>query len=147
VASPRVGSRRPIKHRHRDDRRPNNLHRFRMVAAARLVIPIFDWRASNNSYWGANEERVVWGLIKRLCEGPTSKVFQNGMYDIHFLWRKYGIAPARLRARHDATPPLNAPGDAQGPWFSGFIVHFGTGLEDHAAEGERNLKDVRGRNT
>jgi hypothetical protein len=29
-----------------------------------LVIPIFDWRQESKSYWGHNEERVIWNLIR-----------------------------------------------------------------------------------
>jgi uracil-DNA glycosylase len=56
-----------------------------------LVIPIFNWQNENKSYWSANEEPVIWNLIKSLCELSVPKVFQNGNYDLHFLWRKYGI--------------------------------------------------------
>lgn len=59
-----------------------------------LVIPIFDNSKPNRSYWSHNDERQIWHYIRRICELPISKVFQNGLYDIHFLWRRYGIAPA-----------------------------------------------------
>ncbi len=62
-----------------------------------LVIPIFDQSKPNKSYWNHNEELGVWHFIRKLCELPVPKVFQNGLYDIHFLWRQYGIAPAACR--------------------------------------------------
>jgi uracil-DNA glycosylase len=108
-----------------------------------LVIPIFDWRASNNSYWGANEELVVWGLIKRLCEGPTSKVFQNGMYDIHFLWRKYGIAPARcdhdtMLLHHSLHPEM-----LKGLGFLGSLYTSEPAWKIMRPKGKGTLKDLR----
>lgn len=59
-----------------------------------LVIPIFDFSKEDRNYWGHNEERPVWQFIREVCESPTPKVFQNGLYDIHFLSRRYGIHPA-----------------------------------------------------
>jgi DNA polymerase I-like protein with 3'-5' exonuclease and polymerase domains len=33
-----------------------------------------------------------WRIVRRILENPrTPKLFQNGMYDIAFLWRAYGI--------------------------------------------------------
>lgn len=58
-----------------------------------LVIPIFDWQKSDRNYWGLEEERFAWRIIRNLCQSRIPKVFQNGLYDIHFLWRRYGICP------------------------------------------------------
>lgn len=65
---------------------------FAWSVAETLVIPIFDIRKSDRSYWSAADEPIVWGLIRRICGLPVPKVFQNGLYDIHFLWRRYGIS-------------------------------------------------------
>lgn len=56
-----------------------------------IVIPFFDPTKPGKNYWPtAREEYLAWGWIKFICERwPT--VFQNGMYDIHFLWRTMGI--------------------------------------------------------
>lgn len=59
-----------------------------------LVIPIFDWRNATRSYWHADDERTVWSLIKQICTTPIPKLFQNGLYDIRFLYERYAIAPA-----------------------------------------------------
>jgi uracil-DNA glycosylase len=64
-----------------------------------LVIPIWDFSKSDRSYWGHNEEVHVWHRIRDICGMPIPKVFQNGLYDIHFLWRRYGIMPANCE--HD----------------------------------------------
>ena len=56
-----------------------------------LVIPIFNLQSLDQSYWPAEVEPVVWGWIRRVLRLPVPKVFQNGLYDIHYLWRRYGI--------------------------------------------------------
>lgn len=62
-----------------------------------LVIPIFDNSKPNKSYWSRDDELEAWKYIRRICELRVPKVFQNGLYDIHFLWRRYGIAPVDCR--------------------------------------------------
>lgn len=62
-----------------------------------IVIPFFGESGAN--YWKTQEEEViVWNMIRRwLAKIPT--IFQNGLYDINFLWTRYGIpVPA---AQHD----------------------------------------------
>ncbi len=58
-----------------------------------IVIPFDDKRSATGSYWpsGADEARA-WRLITDILHDPTiPKLFQNGMYDIAFLYRAYGI--------------------------------------------------------
>lgn len=66
-----------------------------------LVIPFYDSRRNGRSYWAdADRERDAWGYIRRLlCDPKIKKLFQNGLYDISFLWRSYGIKT--LGAEHD----------------------------------------------
>ena len=57
-----------------------------------LVIPIWDIRKPNGSYWGTlDEELMVWKLIASILAGPEPKVGQNGLYDIQYLWMRYGV--------------------------------------------------------
>ena len=58
-----------------------------------LVVPFFDPRRARRSYWPTVEdERLAWRFVKRVLEAPKpAKLFQNGLYDIAFLWRAYGI--------------------------------------------------------
>ena len=67
-----------------------------------IVIPFLDVRKTGRSYWPtAEDERFVWGIIRQVLENPkVYKVFQNGMYDMAFLWRAYGIRT--LGAKHDS---------------------------------------------
>jgi uracil-DNA glycosylase len=68
---------------------------FAPSAENAIVIPFFS--ESGLSYWKSSaEETEVWWIITRwLAEKPT--LFQNGLYDINFLWSKYGI-PVPLAA-------------------------------------------------
>lgn len=58
-----------------------------------IVIPFYDGRRKDKSYWrDRSAEGDAWGLIRRVLEARTpSKTFQNGLYDIAFLWRSVGI--------------------------------------------------------
>lgn len=58
-----------------------------------LVVPFDDERAKSRSYWPTMAlERAAWGHIRRVLEDrEITKLFQNGMYDIAFIWRSTGI--------------------------------------------------------
>lgn len=57
-----------------------------------LVVPFVDYRKPGFSYWASLEEEMcAWDFVRRCCHHPAKKIFQNGLYDIHFLWRGYGI--------------------------------------------------------
>ena len=58
-----------------------------------LVIPFYDPRRLGSSYWPtASMEVDAWNYIRQvLGDKRIRKVFQNGVYDIAFLWRTVGI--------------------------------------------------------
>ena len=56
-----------------------------------LVIPIVDQRKEHSLYWNDNAWPTVFNYIERICSLPCGKVFQNGLYDLQFLYRRYGI--------------------------------------------------------
>jgi DNA polymerase len=58
-----------------------------------IVVPFDDPRAAGRSYWPTlADERGAWQIIKRLLEDATvPKLFQNGLYDIAFLYRSMNI--------------------------------------------------------
>lgn len=66
-----------------------------------LVVPFYDSRRRGRNYWATPEaERQAWRFARRILEdGSIKKVFQNGMYDIAFLWRSCRIKV--LGAEHD----------------------------------------------
>ena len=66
-----------------------------------IVIPIHDSCAANGCYWSSMvDEQFCWGLIRSVLEDQSiPKLFQNGLYDIAFLYRSVGIRV--LGALHD----------------------------------------------
>lgn len=57
-----------------------------------IVVPFYDLRVGTGSYWPTvYHESQAWAWVRRVLHMPQPKTAQNGMYDIHFLWRSYGI--------------------------------------------------------
>lgn len=58
-----------------------------------IVIPFTDFRRKDRSYWPSiADERRAWLFVQRVLEDPSiRKLFQNGMYDVAFIWRSTGI--------------------------------------------------------
>lgn len=57
-----------------------------------LVVPFFDASRPGKSYWAEpSDELRAWAFVKRVLALPCRKHGQNGLYDINFLWRAYGI--------------------------------------------------------
>lgn len=58
-----------------------------------IVIPFDDERTKSGSYWStAADEKRCWQLVRAVLEDERiPKLFQNGVYDIAFLARAYGI--------------------------------------------------------
>lgn len=58
-----------------------------------LVIPFSHPKKLGGSYWSSlAHESNAWKAIRAILERPKpDKIFQNGLYDIAFLWRAYGI--------------------------------------------------------
>ena len=71
-----------------------------------IVIPFFDRRAKNRSYWAdPADERKAWAIVRRILEDATiPKLFQNGLYDIAFIIRTTGI---RIRGAQEDTMLLH----------------------------------------
>lgn len=72
---------------------------FAPSVSSAIVIPFVDLRRGGN-YWPSElEELRAWDFVRRLLASPIPKVFQNGLYDMHFLWRRYGLPT--INAEHD----------------------------------------------
>lgn len=55
-----------------------------------LVVPFYAVGYPQSNYWPTvHDELIAWEYVRKWCTYPA--LFQNGMYDIHFLWRRYGI--------------------------------------------------------
>jgi uracil-DNA glycosylase len=66
-----------------------------------IYIPFIDRARARASYWPSDfDERRVWELVGSVLKNPKiKKVFQNGLYDIAFIWRTMGIPT--YGAEHD----------------------------------------------
>jgi uracil-DNA glycosylase len=60
-----------------------------------LVIPFIDYRKPGWSYWPQGLEMIAWQWVRRLCSLPIPKVFQNGIFDIQYIW-KMGIPVTQM---------------------------------------------------
>lgn len=64
-----------------------------------LVIPFLDGGKPGHNYWTTfEEERTAWLAVKEILESDTPKLFQNGMYDLQYIF-KMGIKPQNVK--HD----------------------------------------------
>lgn len=61
-----------------------------------IVIPFADPRSKDGNYWpNAKDEGEVWEYLRSVLEASfPRKIFQNGLYDIAFLFRSHGIKVA-----------------------------------------------------
>jgi uracil-DNA glycosylase len=68
---------------------------FAPSADKAIVIPLTDNRKPGGSYWPSpQEERKAIELVDLYLRHPGSeKVGQNTLYDINWLWHKYGLTP------------------------------------------------------
>lgn len=66
---------------------------FAPSAERAIVIPFDDERAKSGSFWPTiAAERAAWALVSSVLVDPgVPKLFHNGLYDITFLARAYGI--------------------------------------------------------
>lgn len=75
------------------------IKQIEMVGLARsasdaIIIPLFDTRFPDGSYWSAEDEREIWQLLRWRLEDPKiEKVFQNGLYDLQYFVRRSPIRP------------------------------------------------------
>lgn len=108
-----------------------------------FVVPIFDFQKEDRCWWGRDEERQVWRFIWDMCESETPKVFQNGLYDIHFLWKRWGIKPRNCQ--HDTMLLHHAlyPEVKKGLGFLGSIYTNEPAWKLMRGRGKGTLKDLR----
>lgn len=65
---------------------------FAPTKSIALVVPFVDTTKPGNSYWPTHAEEVtVWRWVKHICALEKAIVGQNFLYDMKFLWMKYGI--------------------------------------------------------
>jgi uracil-DNA glycosylase len=58
-----------------------------------VVVPFVDARQPHNSYWATLEEELeARALVNTALAGSVPKIFQNGLYDLQYIWRE-GFTP------------------------------------------------------
>ncbi len=101
-----------------------------------LVVPFDDERRKNGSYWETPEdERRCWEVVRRVLEDQSiPKLFQNGLFDLAFIWRSVGIQT--MGAREDTMLLSHAlqPESLKGLGFLGSVyTDEGPWKHDHKA--------------
>ncbi len=61
-------------------------HRVKIGSRFELIYPLRDG-TPRTSYWEPEEEPIFWYWVQQLLGSPIPKIFQNGLYDIQYLWR------------------------------------------------------------
>lgn len=102
---------------------------FAPAADIAIVIPGIGFQRARRAYWPSmGVERSVYRLIKEILRRPVPKVFQNGLYDIAFLWRAwrmrvYGAEEDTMLLHHSLQPEslkslefLGSVYTDEGPW-------------------------------
>lgn len=57
-----------------------------------ICIPFHDPRREGTNYWASkDDERAAWAFVRKVLHGPQPKTAQNGLYDLYFLWKSYGL--------------------------------------------------------
>lgn len=114
---------------------------FAADASIAIVLPFFDGRRKNKSFWPTNrDEQAAWKICRDvLGDASIGKVFQNGLYDIAFLWRSVGIPV--MGAVHDTMLLHHAlqPESLKGLGFLG-----STYTDEGAWKTERKVTTIKG---
>lgn len=114
---------------------------FAPSPASALVIPFHDPRKPAHNYWPTQQEEVqAWAYVRRVLDLPCPKVGQNFLYDINFLWSKYGI-PVR-NAEHDCMLLHHAlqPESQKGLGFLGSVYTSESSWKLMRARGKTTIK-------
>lgn len=68
-----------------------------------FVVPIWDKRKPGWSYWTEARENIVWNALNILLRNHPRLLFQNGLYDMVYLWRmgiRVGCCPEDTMLQH-----------------------------------------------
>lgn len=106
-----------------------------------LVIPFWDYRNADGSYWRSFEEELLaWDWVQRLCATDVPKVGQNGLYDLYYLWTVYGIP---ILNYDDDTMLLHhslQPESPKGLDFLGSVYTNEPAWKTHRPKGKHTIK-------
>lgn len=107
-----------------------------------IVIPFVDPRRARRSYWPTKaDELAAWRVVRDWLLLPIPKTFQNGLYDISFLWRSYRIKVAN--PEHD-TMLLHHALQPESPKSLGFLGSVYTNEPAWKLMREKKTKTLKG---
>lgn len=105
-----------------------------------LVIPFSDPRKAGGGYWSiASDEVRAWEFVRKVLASPQPKIAQNGLYDIHFLWRGYGIT---VNNAAEDTMLLHHALQPESPKGLGFLGSVYSNEQSWKLMGRRGLVDT-----
>lgn len=74
------------------------------------VIPFWDKRKPDGSYWTEAEEIIAWKVVKEIVESPSTKIMQNGLYDVQYCafygWKVRGFTEDTMILHHSLYPSV-----------------------------------------
>jgi hypothetical protein len=107
-----------------------------------IVIPFNDPRKPRRNYWANSSlERDAWRFVERVLALPIPKIFQNGLYDIAFIFRSTGIRVNVPTGSHD-TMLLHHALQPESPKDLGFLgsLYCDEGAWKHMRVDNRTIK-------
>lgn len=64
---------------------------FSPDATHALVVPFI--KNFKENYWNFQDEVMALAWVRHILKLPAIKIFQNGLYDVQYIWRTWGCAP------------------------------------------------------
>jgi uracil-DNA glycosylase len=107
-----------------------------------LVVPFVDIRKPNCSYWPDLEaELAAWDLVAAILGDPEDFwIGQNGLYDMGYLWRAYGIPIPGYRGDTMLLHHSLQPESEKGLGFLGSVYTNETAWKKERPRGEQTIK-------
>lgn len=115
---------------------------FAPNASLAINIPFVDFRKPGRNYWANKDDEVrAWRIIKSVLETPSPpKLFQNGLYDISFLWRGYGIGVRGAKEDTMLLSHAQQPEQLKGLGFLGSLFTDEGNWKTMRARGKTTIK-------
>jgi uracil-DNA glycosylase len=105
-----------------------------------LVVPFIDTRKPGCNYWPTTEEEVaIWNEVADICTLP-GWIGQNGLYDMGYLWRAYGIPIPGYRGDTMLLHHSLQPESEKGLGFLGSVYTNETAWKKERPRGEQTIK-------